>query len=1087
MSLRALALFCFFLSGATGLLYEVLWTRLLGATIGNTHFSITMVVAVFMGGLAAGSYLGGRAADRSRNPLRLYGVLNLVGALLCLAVVPASKLGQPFFAWLYQFHDGTPEAPPLLASRIVFSALLILAPTTCMGATLPVLSRFFATRLGEVGFTVGRLYSINTFGAVVGVFSAGFWAMEHLGVWGTTLLAVGIDVVIGLLIIFAARGQTRAAHDPTRGGGDTMASGPESDDARAGARPATAGTRLPPEVRLAVLAFALSGFANMMLQIAWTKAIVQTIGNSTYAFSLIVTLFILGIGVGGGVMTLVVDRLRNLGLVLGVVITLTGLLVSATVPLLGHFPIWGARLFDAVDEPSYGKFLTIKIFMVAVVILPSTTLMGSVFPLVGKIRTQAIESVGSAVGSAYFANTLGSILGTLAAGFLFVPLFGHVYWTLYLGAAISLFLGLYLVVRSSRLAPSWRLALAGGVALVTLVPSYVFRPHGVLASDTHLWDPAVTTLGPYLYFRGSYYKDRQSGEVRSVKELVDIRRRANIVRWYREGIHAPVAVIENPKGGLAMRISGKVDASTPRPGEYNSDLPHQIMAGHLPMTLHPEPRDVLTLGLGGGVTLGTLTLYPIDGVDSLEISPEVIEAARDFFSGPNRGALGDSPRAPVRNVVGDGRNHLLYTRKRYDVISSLPSNPWIAGIGNLFTVEFFELCAERLKPGGIVCIWIPKINMRTEDMKTVVRTFVRVFDEHAQFWDLGYDCLLIGSDRPIVFDGARLARLLDKPEIRSDLASLGIVDARTFLRHYRSDLVAMRRFAGDGPVNTDSLPVLEFSCPRGLYGHHLDTYRDMAFGEYSPLSAEWIHNMDPLIDEARAYRDAFRRYQLADAYSLDHETELARSRPDPGKLRKLSGKVMDGFYNLHELLLERPDPWLYDRAMSRARLVFPGKAKELPGLIVDQLILASQLNRDVKLRIAVLENVPSYAARHPRILEELVKQYQKTGDFARGLEVFRSILDKNPDDVFVLQAFALLHVHSRQLLEAESLLNRALTVTTDARILSSIHNNLGYAYRIAGRADLARRHLDAALDLDPENQNARGQLEALDAGGQKTR
>ena len=211
-------------------------------------------------------------------------------------------------------------------------------------------------------------------------------------------------------------------------------------------------------------------------------------------------------------------------------------------------------------------------------------------------------------------------------------------------------------------------------------------------------------------------------------------------------------------GTTALRISGKADASVKPDGSYTQDLPHQVMAGHLPMALHPDPQRVLTLGLGGGVTLGTLTTYPVRLIDNLEISKEVIEAAKKYFKKANRGALDNHPK--VRNVIGDGRNHLQFTTETYDVITSVPSNPWIAGIGNLFTTEFFQICRDRLADDGIICQWIHKINLREKDLKTVVRTFTTVFDDHSQLWDLGYDCLLIGSKSPIRLDAARLQACL---------------------------------------------------------------------------------------------------------------------------------------------------------------------------------------------------------------------------------------------------------------------------------------------------------------------------------------
>ena len=439
MSPRSIALACFFLSGSTGLIYEILWTRFLGGVIGNTHFSITVVVAVFMGGLALGSFYGGRLADRTSNPLRLYGLLVLAVGISCLLIPLAVDVGRPLFRWLYQFHEGDPEASAALFVRILFCVLLLLIPTSFMGATLPVLTRYFARRLGEVGGTIGGLYAVNTLGALAGAMFTGFVGIQTIGLWGCNLLAVAIDVAVGVLILAIAQ-PTDSLPQETQSASPAPPVPKQSRE-----DPVAGSTVVPFAVRCAVFAFAVSGFANMLLQLAWTKAIVLTIGNSTYAFSLIVSLFILGIALGGGLASIVADRLKNPFQTLGILFLLTGSWVATTIPLLGQFPIRGAQLFDFAGEATYGKLLAIQVGLVSIIILPATTLMGTIFPLVGKIRTDTLASIGRSVGMVYFWNTFGSIVGTLAAGFVFIPLFGKVYYTLYLGAGLILAIGLALV------------------------------------------------------------------------------------------------------------------------------------------------------------------------------------------------------------------------------------------------------------------------------------------------------------------------------------------------------------------------------------------------------------------------------------------------------------------------------------------------------------------------------------------------------------------------------------------------------------------------------------------------------------------
>lgn len=1049
---RMVAYSCFFLSGATGLVYEVVWTRLFGQVIGNTHFSITVVVSAFMAGLAAGSWIGGRVADRSPNPLRLYGVLTLCVAAACLLVPALLHAARPLLGWLYRLHDGAPEAPVLLAAKIAVSAIALLVPTTFMGATLPALSRHFARRFERVGAAVGTLYALNTFGAVAGAVFAGFAGVRFLGIYGSIALGVAVDVAIGIAVIAAAR----TASAPLSVGERTAAG-----RAGAAAIPPRERGPLPLDARLAVIAFGTVGFADMLLQIAWTKALVLSIGNSTYAFSLIVSLFILGIALGGGAVSLFADRWKNPLLALGILIALAAASVSATIPLLGYLPVIAARAFDRISEPSYGRFLAVHLALVSAVILPSTILMGTVFPVVGRIRTQAIEKVGSAIGSAYFANTLGSILGTLAAGFLCIPLFGRVSYTLYLGAALSLATGAILIARGLRAPLPARLAAFAAVAAAVAVPSYFLRPHGVLGASGPLWHPAILSRGAYAYYKGAYWGP--SGKPVSAAEYVRGVIATNEVLFFREGIHAPVAVVRSPRGEIALRISGKVEASLSGEGRQTNDAPHQLLAGHLPMVLHPDPARVLTLGLGGGVTLGTLTVYPVDSIDSLEISPEVIEAARVYFREANRGAIED-PK--VRHVVGDGRNHLEYTARSYDVITSVPSNPWIAGIGNLFTVEFFRTCRARLREGGVLCNWIHKIAMREEDFRTVVRTFLQAFGDHAQLWDLGYDALLVGSVAPIRFDAERLRELLRNPEIAEDLAALGIDGPETFLCHFLFDAAALREYAGPGPsVNTDSFPILEFSCPYGLYGHPLDAFASLARAKPAEISPSWVAAAEAEIERARDLRTAFQACLRAEGRILPSGLEIAR------ELGRAAA-----------ILRRRADPWIEARGIrvASAALGVPAGATLDATLSAYYLKLAATRDSAGPER---REQLLEAAGNHLYGSEENVRlfayRWLEAGKPGRGIPALRARLEETPSDAVLLHMLAVLQAASGDLPSAAPTFEKALEATRDAKKRGDILHDAGYALELAGQLEAALRLYERALAENPENAAARARRDAI--------
>jgi len=1097
MSTRLVALTCFFLSGATGLIYEVLWTRFLGSTIGNTHFSITVVVSVFMGGLGLGSVVGGRIADRSRNPLRLYGILILLIGLICLVIPLAAAAGKPLFAWLYGSREGDPEAPAILAVRLLFCAGLLLLPTSLMGATLPTLSRYFTRNLQKVGATVGGLYALNTLGAMLGALFTGFYGTRYLGLWGCNLLAVGLDIGIGIVVLVVARNETVRVPPKTQ---EKAEPAPATTSDVPLAPPAS--PRLPWVVRLAIIAFALNGFANMLLQIGWTKAIVLTIGNSTYAFSLIVTLFIFGIALGGGLVSLFVDRFQNLPLLLGTLILLEGIAVAVTVPLIGHYPILGARLFDAAGDPEYGKFLRIQVLLVSATLLPATTLMGTVFPVVGKIRTQTLNNIGRSIGTIYFWNTLGSILGTLAAGFVFIPLFGKVYYTLYLAVALSLITGLVLIWESiPRPAPA-RVAILGALAAVVVVPQLFFLPYGVLGSESHLWHPSILSRGAYvrLNFRHAY--DDADGNPVSTQQYIDTTIANNQVQYYQEGIHAPVAVVTNPAGAVAMRISGKVEASLIPGGGYNNDLPHQVMAGHLPMILHPDPKDALTLGLGGGVTLATLTAHPARAIDSLEISPEVVHAARTYFSEANRGAL-DDPR--VRNVIGDGRFHLEYTTRMYDVITSVPSNPWIAGIGNLFTVEFFEICKARLRDDGIICNWIHKVNMRVGDYRTVVRTFLQVFGEHAQLWDLGYDSLLIGSKSPIRIDIERLRRLFERPEIAQDLDGLGIRGPATLLRHFKFDTQAMHRFARPaggaadggslgteslrtGLINTDTHPVLEFSCPFGLYGYTLDAYKGLADASYTKLTEEFLlHGTPEDLRQAGLLQTAFQKYLESFIREMEVSETVSQLREQQQPLtgrRDLLEAAQRLIGDLKEIAVDLEaaggDPWLGRRAAALAERALDVPTREsLAGTLGSWFLKVARLQKTPEESLKYAQQARPFAHADAMLALDFADLSLKLGRANEGLTVLRKALEGSPKNARLYLATGVLLRTLGASDKALEAFDTGLRHVTNPIVRSQLHADVGLTYQNKRQFDFAMAEYEKALEIHPENEKAQQWLENL--------
>jgi spermidine synthase len=436
------------------------------------------------------------------------------------------------------------------------------------------------------------------------------------------------------------------------------------------------------------------------------------------------------------------------------------------------------------DSPSAVQL--IQLLVSACALLPATLLIGATFPCAVAVVARDLTRVGEDVGEIYSANTLGAIAGAVVAGFIVVPALG-VHGALAAAAAANLVLAALLLSSTAgrpRLVP-W---IAAAVALIAAV--------GVLRLPP--WDQALMSSGPAVYARS--YLGRTSGGFSASLQ----RQR---VLFYRDGVSGTVSV-HRMGDNTSLRVNGKTDASTGR------DMPTQLLLGHLPLLVRPEARDVLIIGLGSGVTAAAVARHAVTRIDVVEIEPAVIEAGR-FFADANGNVLKD-PR--VRVVIGDGRNFLLTTPQRYDVIISEPSNPWIAGLASLFSREFFALAMTRLKPGGLMVQWVQTYGLRPEDFRMIARTFRAVFPAVSVWNPIEADVLLLGGAEPPSMDVSSWARRYgDEPGLRADLQRLGVrhgAGVAGFLALGEEDTA---RLTEGTAVNTDDRLPLEFSAPRSLY------------------------------------------------------------------------------------------------------------------------------------------------------------------------------------------------------------------------------------------------------------------------------
>jgi spermidine synthase len=779
--------FLFVVSGFTGLAYEVVWARLLVRVFGASSLAVTTILASYMAGLALGSLLLGRVIDRVGIPLRVYGLLELGIGGFAIGFPRVISRFDAIYGGLYPALDDHFYLLTLIRFLICFGILLI--PTILMGGTLPVLSKHLASSLSNLAGRVGRLYAVNTLGAVGGAFAAGLVILPRLGINNTTMLCAALNLCIAAAAMLLAR----------------------KDAKEAGAVPAgmdrTPSERsYPSGLHRQILAvFMVTGFCALAAEVVWTRMLSLALGTTVYAFAVMLAVFLLGLGTGSATFAPVAQRSRNPARVLGLVIAGVGIGVFLSLLAFGRIAFLYMSLYQHM-HPSGGGLLWIQLLLCGITMLLPSFLMGGIFPLVARLYARDITRVGREIGQAYGLNTVGAILGSVAGSFLFLGHLGMENSLMAIGAVYSI-AGLTVIVKAGEFRHlGARVATAGGVVVVTVA---------VLLTSPGI-DRKTLTCGVYRY--APIYA--------TVEGLKTSMRRISLL-FYDEGIDATVSV-EKFRGEVSILIDGKADASS-----GIGDMRTQVLLAQLPLLLHTNPDTVLVIGLGSGVTLGSAETHDLGLIDCVELLENVVEAS-DYMREYNQGCLAD-PRAHL--IIGDGRNHLLLTRRSYDVIISEPTNPWISGVGDLFTREFFGLARKRLTQDGIMCAWFHTYHMGDEDVRAMVATFMSVFPNTSLWLINDGDIILLGGMKPITI-GERVEKRMGSPAVAGDLERIRIGAAPDLVSFLVAGPAGLAEYAGSaGKLHTDDNMMLEFSA--GL--------RVLESTEYVHLS-----NFLDLIDPSRA-------------------------------------------------------------------------------------------------------------------------------------------------------------------------------------------------------------------------------------------
>ncbi len=752
----------FFISGITALVYEIIWTRQLTLVFGHTVYSVSIVLAAFMAGLGFGSYVWGHIIDRAvarqekTPPLLVYGRIEI---FIFAASAVLSLIFSEFhvvYAWM---HRWLPESPVLFnALKAVLAFLLMFIPTTFMGATLPIISKYYVTDNTRLGTQIGYLYSINTLGAAVGCVLTGFIFISTFGVLQTALFASCANLIIGIGCIRIYQEEHPGEKTPWRL--------PQIE---------WPSVTLSAEQKLWMGIAFVCGFTALAYEVLWTRLLVFSIASTVYSFSLMLAVFLLGIGIGSWVVVPLMSRVSSLRTVL------IALQVGIGVYVL--FTLFSMESLLSAPWNSYNLMNPGKTFLryfqdsAALMLLPAL-LFGMNFPVLIKLAAGGHEHVGRGTGQIYSANTLGAILGSLVTGFVLLPWLGTEK-SLVAVATLNLLMVPLLFGTGNYSTSTLRKGVAG-VTVVAVLALNIILPGNLL----------------------DRFFMRDSAGKRDASDLL----------YFEEGLTDTVAVFKDEYGVLDPTAKRLITNGISMSASNVIATRYMKLLAHVPILLSDNPENVMVICFGTGQTTGAAGIHPRVGqVDSVELSSSVLNAAPSFKT-ENHDVM-DNPK--VNFVLQDGRNFLLTTQKQYDVITGEPPPPRTAFTVNLYTQDFYEAALSRLKPGGIMTQWIPLHSQSAEEVDMHFKTFLSVFPHAIAWMSVANEMLVIGSDQPIQIDFKKLKKRMAEPAVAQALRDIYIPDVTSLLSNIWFLEKEMQGLSDGQPLITDNRPRIEFYLDTG--------------------------------------------------------------------------------------------------------------------------------------------------------------------------------------------------------------------------------------------------------------------------------
>ena len=1034
MNLNYLIYLLFFISGACSLMYELIWLRKLALIFGNTTFATSSILTAFMGGLALGSYLIGKYADKVKSPLKLYGYLELgIGGFAVIILFLFLPVSDSVYIWT--FRNVGQNGILFNVIRFLLSGLILIIPTTLMGGTLPVVSKFLIDDTEKLGRKIGLLYALNTFGGVVGAYFTGYHLIRLFGETWSLWLAILLNFSIAAIAVYFGsreKGTQAIADEKREKSKKVIAVQPAKDGAKIG-------FYSQKTAKIVLWLFAAAGFTSLAYEVIWTRALIFFVSSTTYSFTIILVTFLTGITLGSLVISKWVDKIKNPILWFGLFEVMISLAAILSIPLLRNmYSIhhWILAYLNTTQWRQVTFFLFVTAFIILIV---PAFFMGAVFPIVNRICVHSLPRLGRGVGSVYMANTIGAILGSFFSGFVMLPLLG-IQESILMLTIVNLFIGLFVFTREQNFGRNKRSyfpVMAASVVLFVVINLSFFTTKSLFTHVLSFQDTRIL-----------FRKDASAATLSVLEKQEDLNIWGENVRF--------------------LNINGHNTAHT----TYADIIIHKMLA-HLPMLLHPNPQSALVIGFGFGNTCQSFLQYDIKKVDCVELLGSEKESAK-YFEEENRGVFTE-PR--FRFIENDGRNYILATEKRYDIISVNAVDPKFSPA--LYTNQFYRLCRNNLRPDGYLVAWLPISGMTEKEVLSLIKSFVAEFPHSSLWYNNPEHLLLLGSKTELKIDVSRLQRRLAVQAIQKNLQLIRFNNPYTILSTFLLGEKQLAELTRSTVGNTDIHPVVEFSRVTAPEMSP-EIYADILRRKESVLP--YCTNFNK--EEEKAQREAIFlhekamfdmlkglfQYRIAAGGSIADTTATKKAFQ---LMRKALDMTPDNKFNLLFFV-----DWVHQYDLTASLKYIRQAVAEEPKFAKASVLLGMECTQRAEWDSA-LTYYDAALAVNDRFISAWYNRGFALGqkqNWAESAASFEKVTELQPDNVFAHSSLSQVYYMLNNFPKALQHVQKSIELAPDE---ANSYFNMGMMYEKNGRIKEAIRAFEEGLKRAPQDKKAQEKLRRL--------